>query len=152
IDLVGGTEDPNGVTANDFQDGDGGANNLQNYPVLTGITVNTAGAGMKTLTIDGTLNSTPGQTFTVELFLSPAQDPSHFGEGKLFLGSVTTAATDANGDVTFTFTSNALADALLEGKAVVTATATDATNDTSEFSRALGLFVVTNTHDSGGGS
>src|SRR5439155_10698149 len=106
--------------------------------------------GVRKVKVTGKRDSTPNKTFTIELFVSPSADPSTFGEGKTFLGTAT-ASTNNNGDATFQFTSNDLPDATLTGAAVVTATATRA-GDTSEFSNALGLFVVTNTDDDGPGS
>ncbi|HMC69403.1 MAG TPA: Calx-beta domain-containing protein, partial [Mycobacteriales bacterium] len=115
-----------GVTPNDAGDSDTGPNNLQNFPVITGATV--AGA---TRHINGTLNSTPGQAFTIDFYANPAGscDPSGNGEGQTYLGSATTAATDGNGDVSFTFNPPSLTPG-----DVITATATDAAGNTSEFS------------------
>jgi uncharacterized repeat protein (TIGR01451 family) len=116
---------PAGVTPNDAGDGDGGANNLQNFPVLQ--TANSLAGGGSS--VQGTLNSTASATFTLQFFANDACDPSGNGEGQLFLGA-TTVTTNASGNATFT--------ASLSGAAAVgqfvTATATDAAGNTSEFS------------------
>jgi CSLREA domain-containing protein len=118
---------PDGVTANDKGDGDEGANNLQNFPRL--ISATTASG---TTTIDGTLNSRPGNTFIIQLFSSAQADNSSFGEGEVYLGRINVKTKD-NGIGRFTFAVNRD----LSGQ-VVTATATRvSTRDTSEFSRAL---------------
>ena len=52
-----------GVTPNDPGDTDSGANNNQNFPVLISA-ISTTG----TMTIQGTLNSTPNTTFDIEFF------------------------------------------------------------------------------------
>jgi CSLREA domain-containing protein len=87
IDLAGGTEDANGVTANDDKDPDTGANRLQNYPVIT--SAQTFGSFTS---INGRLNSTPStrdrtRTFIIQFFSSPQKDPSGFGEGQTFIGA-----------------------------------------------------------------
>ena len=64
------------IMPNDVGDADGGANNRQNFPVLSSVTVASGNT-----TITGTLNSTPNTTFRLELFASPAADPAGFGEG-----------------------------------------------------------------------
>ena len=92
IDLVGGSQDANGVTANDVGDGDSGANGLQNYPVITGATA--SGVAF-------TLNSRPSTSYRVEAFASAAPDASGFGEGARFVG-FTTVTTDASGNATGT--------------------------------------------------
>ncbi|HZD19006.1 MAG TPA: CSLREA domain-containing protein, partial [Actinomycetota bacterium] len=74
---------PSGVTANDEDDPDGGANGRQNFPVITGAFV-----GNGKTYVAGTLNSTPGETFRIEAFASPACDGSGFGEGGAFVGAV----------------------------------------------------------------
>src|SRR5262245_10709577 len=51
-----------GVTPNDPSDADSGANNLQNFPII-----GTAVVGAPN-TISGTLNSAPGQTFTIHVY------------------------------------------------------------------------------------
>lgn len=109
---------------NDAGDLDTGANNLQNYPIITSAKVNAGGT-----TITGTLNSTANTTFRIEFFANGACDPSGHGEGALYFGS-TTATTDASGNVSF---SASFPNALPAGQ-VITATATDPAGNTSEFS------------------
>jgi hypothetical protein len=124
IDLVGGTQDGFGVTANDGSDNDQGPNRLQNHPVLTGVVT-----GGGTTTISGELKSKASSTFRVELFASSSPDPSTYGEGATYLGFVS-VTTNGSGFVSFSFPTAALG-----GGQVVTATATDAAGNTSEFSR-----------------
>ncbi len=113
-----------GITANDPGDGDTGANNLQNYPILTAALTRTTGT-----TVIGTLNSTANSTFTIELFNNAACDPSGNGEGEAFLAR-TIVTTNAAGLGNFSVVS---ATPLLAGR-FITATATDASGNTSEFS------------------
>jgi uncharacterized repeat protein (TIGR01451 family) len=114
-----------GVTANDPGDADAGPNNLQNYPVLTGVSTN----GDNT-SIQGTLNSTPGTAFKLEFFSNTACNPSGFGEGQTFIGSHN-VTTGADGNAAFTAV---LGGVSLPAGTVLTATATDPNNNTSEFS------------------
>ncbi len=100
-------------------------NNGQNYPVLTEVGVTEAGT-----TVTGTLNSTADETFTIEFFSSTTADPSNFGQGQTYLTS-TTVTTDGDGNASFTVP---LGDSVPIGS-IVSATATDSTDDTSEFSQ-----------------
>jgi CSLREA domain-containing protein len=114
-----------GFTDNDPNDADPGANNLQNFPVLTNASVDGG-----TTRVAGTLNSTAETTFDLHFYANPECDPSGYGEGQNFLGSTSTT-TDSNGNATFAGT------ALLPAAAssVITATATTSPGgDTSEFS------------------
>jgi hypothetical protein len=123
LNLVGGTEDGFGVTANHPGGPVAGPNNLQNYPGITSLSY--PGANL----ITGALNSAPGHNYLIDLYWNPAPDPSGHGEGQLYLGHAN-LSTDAGGNGTFEFltTSN-----LVGG--TFSATATDAaTGDTSEFS------------------
>jgi len=113
-----------GVRANDPNDVDVGPNLQQNYPTLT-----LATSGPATTTIDGDLDSTPSTTFTIEFFSNIGCDPSGNGEGQSFLGS-TMVMTDVNGDVSF---SVSFGSPVPTGQ-VITATATDPSGNTSEFS------------------
>ena len=124
IDLI-----PRGVTPNDAGDADTGPNQLQNFPVLTTLTI---GAG--STTISGTINSAANGMYRLEFFDNAACDASGFGEGETFLGA-TDVLTDGSGNAAFTVTFPAT---VAIGH-VVTATATDAANNTSEFSRCLAL-------------
>ncbi len=126
IDLAGGTQNADGVTANDPGDTDTGPNTLQNFPGIASATT----SGSQT-TIRGRLNSRPNKSFTVQFFSSPQADPSGFGEGRTFLGQKK-VATDANGDASFTFVP---ARKVAVGQ-TMTATATGPGGNTSEFSRA----------------
>ncbi len=118
---------PTGVTPNDPGDADTGANELQNYPVLTNVT-----ASWTSTFIQGSLNSRPNSTFQIDYYNSPMANLSGFGEGKTYLGSVS-LSTDANGNaafhVSFPFS--------IPANSYVTATATDPANNTSEFGYAL---------------
>jgi hypothetical protein len=108
---------------NDPDDPDAGANNLQNHPVITTATF----SGGQVL-INGTLNSTPNSTFDIDIFSNLACDPSGFGEGQTFLGTIT-VSTDGNGDAVIN------GGLTHSGGGVITATATNtSTEDTSQFS------------------
>ncbi|HYI23699.1 MAG TPA: right-handed parallel beta-helix repeat-containing protein, partial [Candidatus Limnocylindrales bacterium] len=125
IDIQGGTENAAGVTSNDTDDPDTGANNRQNFPVLTGATRSNA-TGLTTVT--GTLNSNPGTEFRIELFMAVA-DASGSGEGQVPLAALT-ITTNSGGDKGFAFASGAWPVGM-----VLTATATSTTaGNTSEFS------------------
>ena len=110
------------MSANDAGDGDTEPNNLQNFPVL-----NSAVLGTGT-TISWTLNSTPNTTFRVEFFANASND----GEGQSFLGA-TSVTTAASGNPAVTPISTTLP-AIVPANYYITATATDAAGNTSEFS------------------
>ncbi|PYS62142.1 MAG: hypothetical protein DMF74_14270 [Acidobacteria bacterium] len=112
------------VTANDNCDGDTGANNLQNFPVITSAVTNST-----TTTIQGTLNSTANTQFRIEFFANAACDPSGNGQGQTFLG-FTNATTDASCNASFSLS---IPNSVVTGP-IITATATDSNNNTSEFS------------------
>ena len=123
IDLGG-----DGVTPNDSCDVDTlVANNHQNYPVLT-----SALPAIGNTIVQGTFNSRPNSLFRVECFATPAPDSTGYGEGKVFLGA-TTLTTGNNCQVSFVDT---LPDVGPLGN-YITATATDAANNTSEFSKTI---------------
>jgi CSLREA domain-containing protein len=114
IDLGG-----NGVTTNDGGDGDAGQNNLQNFPVLTSVT----SGGL----VSGSLDSTVANSaypVQLEFFANTTCDAAGHGEGEVYLGSLSLTTP---GNFTFSFTP-------ITGKNVITATATDADGNTSEFS------------------
>lgn len=117
-----------GVTPNDAGDADTGANTLQNFPVLTSAK-GAAGGGVN---VQGTLNSTANSTFTLHFYSNASCDASGNGEGQSFLGSATTT-TAANGNATFNVT---VAGTASPGQ-VITATATNSTGNTSEFSACV---------------
>lgn len=139
IDLEG-----DGVTSNDVGDGDAGSNDLQNFPLFTSSTSNSTN-------VQGTLASASSTQYTLEFFWNTSCDPSGNGEGETYLGSVV-VMTDSSGvaafDTTFALT--------VPVGDYVTATATDETGNTSEFSLCSQItaqqIVVTNSNDSGAGS
>jgi hypothetical protein len=120
IDLGG--ENP---TANDAGDADNGSNNLQNFPVITAVNVT-----VNSVNIQGTLNSTANQSFNLDFYANSVCDPQGYGEGARYLGSGI-VTTDGAGNGTFNVTLNLS----LPANQVVTATATDAAGNTSEFSQ-----------------
>lgn len=128
IDLGDSALGQNGVSPNDNCDGDTGANQLQNFPVLT-----QAFSGVNTA-IRGALNSVANRTYRMQFFSSPICDGSGYGEGQVYLGDqlVTTGPNCTNGFV-------ALLPVGVTPGHVVTATATDPANNTSEFSACLAV-------------
>jgi hypothetical protein len=101
-----------------------GPNDFQNFPVLTQVTHSGASA-----TVVGFLRGTPGASYTIEFFANAAFDSSGFGQGAVFLGSAQVVADPSSGLATFRF--NYIPDPT---NPYLTATATSATGDTSEFS------------------
>jgi hypothetical protein len=111
-----------GVTPNDPGDSDTGPNNLMNFPVLT-----SAKATPGQLIVKGTIDTPDLRSVTIEFFANPVPtpggDPSGYGEGAIFLG---TKKPNAQGK--FTAALPPVAPGTL-----ITATATDAAGNTSEF-------------------
>lgn len=118
---------PDGVTANDPMDADSGANTLQNFPVLT-----SASARNGTTTVTGSFNSRPSSIYRIEFFASPADSSGAPAEGARFLGAISVTS-NASGDAAFKAT---LAATASPGE-IITSTATDSTNNTSEFSAGV---------------
>ena len=118
---------PAGVALNDAGDADTGANNLQNFPVITSVRNEDGNTS-----ISGTLNSMAGTTFRLEFFGNDKVNSLGFGEGRYFLG-FTDVTTDASGNAAFDLNFPAV-----PGAPHVTATATDPDGNTSEFSAAIG--------------
>ena len=126
-----------GVTPNDPGDGDDGSNHLQNYPVLSAVAT---GGGL--MAFKGSLHSTADTAFAIDFYASSACDPSGYGEGEYYLGTYT-VTTDASGAVTFT---TILHRGVFPGYAG-TATATDPSGNTSEFSACSPVFGCTSVHN-----
>ncbi len=105
-----------------------GPNNFQNFPVLTAATCSNGG-----VLIQGSItNSGSATTAHLEFFANIDCDPSGFGQGQVFVGSAD-VTTDTSGGATF---SVAFTNADLVGE-FITATASDSSSNTSEFSACL---------------
>jgi len=102
----------------------GSANNGQNYPVIT----NVVGGAASTL-IRGYLDSAPNKTYQMEFFGNPTNYPGGYGQGQVYLGAV---ALTLGSSCTSNFAT--LLPVPLPANWLVTATATDPVNNTSEFS------------------
>jgi hypothetical protein len=113
-----------GVTPNHSCGSASGPNLLQNYPEIESVSI-----GRGTVTIIGRLDSRPSETYTLEFFSSRRCAPIGNGEGERFLGraSVTTGS-----DCVATFHVDLFVSA--QPGDVVTATTTDSSGNTSEFS------------------
>jgi trimeric autotransporter adhesin len=147
IDLAG-LASPFGVSTNDLGDADFGANQLQNFPIITNAVI-----GSMTTTIQGRLNSQPNTPYALDFYANTNCDASGHGEGESYLGRAG-VTTDSSGNASF--------EVVLPGASAgsnVTATATDPLGNTSEFSPCQTAtvvsgvtFTVVNTNDSGPGS
>jgi hypothetical protein len=127
--LSGACGAPGTPTPNDACDADTGANNLQNYPVLT-----TASSSGGNTNIQGKLNSVANTAYRIEFFSNSSCDASGFGEGQTFLGS-TIVTTDGSCNATF----NVNLPVTVSPQTRLTATATDPAGNTSEFSACTSL-------------
>lgn len=99
------------------------ANAGQNYPVLTNVYSRFA------VQISGALNSGTGKTYLLQFFSSPSGDVVGYGQGQVFLGwtNLTLGASCSSNFTVWLPVS-------IPAGWVVTATATDPANNTSEFS------------------
>ncbi|HQU83249.1 MAG TPA: CSLREA domain-containing protein [Pyrinomonadaceae bacterium] len=118
--------DPDGVTPNDCLDVDELANKLQNYPILSSPVFNQDG----TVSVEGGLQSKTDQTYTVDFYANDSGDPTDYGEGQTYIGSMSVTTDDFLGLATFQFVSTVA----VSPTAKITATATDFDGNTSEFS------------------
>ncbi len=125
--------DPGGVTLNDAGDGDSGPNGLQNFPVLT--SAKSGIDGLPRTTVQGTLNSQPGQQYRIEFFSSTSCDSSGYGEGQR-PRAVLDVTTDGSGNASFSH----IWAFLVNPGHFMTATATRiTTGNTSEFSECIAV-------------
>ncbi|MEO8679774.1 MAG: Ig-like domain-containing protein [Vicinamibacterales bacterium] len=111
----------NGPTANDIGDGDTGPNDLLNFPVLNNAS-NSPGPNTQ---VDVDLSTFGVGPYTIEFFATKTCDASGFGEASRLVGRQNIAQPGTNG-----VTMN---EAVEDGD-FLTATATDAAGNTSEFS------------------
>ncbi|MFI5381580.1 MAG: hypothetical protein ACHRHE_19970, partial [Tepidisphaerales bacterium] len=114
-----------GVTLNNSV-GHGGPNLDQNFPVITRAVMISNGAA----TVTGTLQSDAPGPYAIDLFSNAAADPSGYGQGQTYLDSITPTFNSFSGLWEFTLTVAGVSAGM-----VISATATDAAGNTSEFSK-----------------
>lgn len=126
IDLGG-----DGVTSNDAGDVDTGANGLQNFPMLT-----VAYTWQGEVVVRGNLQGTAGAIYQLEFYMNDTCNASGNGEGQTYISSQSLTV-DGNGDGAFTMRVNFNVPA----NKFITATATNPSNNTSEFSACIQAIV-----------
>jgi parallel beta-helix repeat protein len=104
----------------------GGNNSAAELPPVLNYAFSTAGG----TTVSGSLSSVANTNFQIEFFASPTKDSSGAGQGETFLG-FTTVTTDGGGNASFSLSS---LPAVAVGE-FLSATATDSTNNTSQFAQ-----------------
>ncbi|HEX2906338.1 MAG TPA: right-handed parallel beta-helix repeat-containing protein, partial [Phototrophicaceae bacterium] len=133
------------VSLNDPGDADTGANNLQNFPVLT-----SAYWAAGTVTVSGRLDTVPSTTaYRLDVYANDECDVSGYGEGQTPLGSANVTVSGI-GDTPFNLT----LPVTVTASKFITATATAPDGSTSEFSACIsvrtGLTLNVNTTDDHG--
>jgi len=130
------------ISMNDAGDGDLGANDQQNAPVLESLEIEGEEA-----VVTGTLSSRPNESFRIELFSGSSRTAYSNGSGGVMVAT-TNVETDTagNGGLALTIPVDEL-----RGDSIV-ATATDASGDTSEFSVSVALDVLWEPPDTGAGA
>jgi hypothetical protein len=136
----------NGVTPNDPGDGDSGANQRQNFPVLTStstvasrFTTDGKLVAAASLAVNGTLNSTPNRTFTLQFYFGTtcASSSGQFLNSQpILLGSLANVTTGADGNANFMFPFNFPSG---QSSGYFNSTATDSSANTSEFSACFAV-------------
>jgi parallel beta-helix repeat protein len=111
---------PIGPNANDAGDADSGPNQEMNSPVITFAEYNPYSTST---TVNGNISTIAANFVKIEFFVSD-NDASGYGEGKIYLGSATP-------DVAGNFTASLYG---ITSTNKITATATDSSGNTSEFS------------------
>lgn len=107
--------------------GPSSANDRQNFPVLTDLTVSG-----NTVSVSGIVDSAANSSYTLEFYMSASCGQDGRGQGQFRLGTKT-VNTNASGLASFSFSLDGSgASGALGG--VVSATATNSSNDTSEMS------------------
>jgi parallel beta-helix repeat protein len=154
--------DPVGVNPNDAGDADGGANDGQNFPILTTVEILSAPLGSGTriagkdtqivgigTRIVGVLRSEASTQYTLDFYGNPGciPRPQDFLEGQTYLG-FGQVTTDGSGVGNFDIT---VSGEISPGDQV-TATATDPEGNTSEFSQRLPFSVFPVSGPSTGGT
>ncbi len=119
IDLV-----PGGLTPNDPGDTDTGSNTLINWPVLS--SARTVGANVL---VQVALSPTPVGQFQVHYYANTACDPTGNGEGQTPIGVSSGTGNGSNANLEVSFPSS-----LVPAGSFITATMTDSSGNTSEFS------------------
>ncbi len=118
-----------GVTLNDSQ-GHTGANLFQDFPVLSSAAMSSGGSTL----ITGTALGPKSTTIMVAFYANASADPSGYGQGKTFLGE-DPVKIGAGGTGSFSFPTTMS----LSAGEFITATATDASGNTSEFSEDISI-------------
>lgn len=120
--------DDDGVTSNDTGDVDHSANERQNFPFITVATQAAGGA----ITVTGTLDTLPSQSFVIQVHHGTTCQSSGFGDG--VYAAEATVTTNAAGHATFSIVTPALSSG-----GIVSTTATDSVGNTSEFSPCVAV-------------
>jgi CSLREA domain-containing protein len=131
IDLLAGGSIPDGLTANDPDDGDSGGNDLQNFPALT-----SAMQDGPNVRLVGTLDVPAGTTSNIYALAfyanTTCSGPSGRGQGEVYLGYANVNLSGASQEFVIDLPANAPLGSL------IAATATSASG-TSEFSTCVTL-------------
>ncbi len=137
-----------GVNPNDPGDGDAGANDGQNFPIVSSVEALQGPRGAGTRVI-GILRSTASTEYTLDFYGSTGctPRPQDFLEGQTYLGEAQ-VTTDGTGFAAFDVT---LATPITPGD-FVSATATDPAGSTSEFSQRLPFSVLPTSGPASGGT
>jgi hypothetical protein len=148
--------DPQGVNPNDPGDADTGANDRQNFPIVTTVEILPLAQGSESRKIVGSgtrvvgvLRSEPDTQYTLDFYGNDGctPRPQDFLEAQTYLG-FGSATTDGTGFAAFDIT----VPGVIAAGDFVSATATDPEGNTSEFSQRLPFSLFPVSGDAAGGA